>query len=73
MSDTDNLSAPAVIGDGRLGRVLARALGAGTPLLRGELPPAGARAVLLAVPDGAIAELAASLPPGLRSGTARER
>ena len=61
MNNTDNLCAPAVIGDGRLGRVLARALDAGAPLRRGELPPAGACAVLLVVPDGAIAELAASL------------
>ena len=68
MNDTDNLCAPAVIGDGRLGRVLARALDAGAPLRRGELPPANARAVLLAVPDGAIAQLAASLPAGIPLG-----
>ena len=68
MNDTDNLCAPAVIGGGRLGRVLARALGAGAPLRRGESPVAGARAVILAVPDGAIAELAASLPLGVPVG-----
>jgi predicted short-subunit dehydrogenase-like oxidoreductase (DUF2520 family) len=68
MNDTDNLCAPAIIGDGRLGRMLAPALGAGAPLRRGELPPANARAVLLAVPDGAIAELAASLPAGIPVG-----
>ena len=68
MNDTDILWAPAVIGDGRLGRVLARALDAGAPLRRGELPPANARAILLAVPDGAIAELAASLPRGIPVG-----
>src|SRR5579871_3677006 len=64
MHDTPTSGAPAVIGDGRLGRVLARALGAGAPLRRGELPPATARAVILAVPDGAIAPLAAALAPG---------
>ena len=68
MNDTDNLCAPAVIGDGRLGRVLARALGAGAPLRRGESPAAGACAVILAVPDAAIAELAASLPVGTPIG-----
>ena len=64
MNDTDNLCTPAVIGDGRLGRALARALGAGAPLRRGERPPADASALILAVPDGAIAGLAASLPAG---------
>jgi predicted short-subunit dehydrogenase-like oxidoreductase (DUF2520 family) len=68
MNDTDNLCAPAVIGGGRLGRVLARALGAGAPLSRGESPVPGALAVILAVPDGAIAGLAASLPVGVPVG-----
>ena len=68
MNDTDNLCAPAVLGDGRLGRVLARALGAGAPLRRGEPPAAGACAVILAVPDAAIAALAASLPVGTPIG-----
>jgi len=64
MNDTDNLSAPAVIGDGRLGRALAQALGAGPPLRRGEHAPANAGALILAVPDRAIASLAAGLPLG---------
>jgi predicted short-subunit dehydrogenase-like oxidoreductase (DUF2520 family) len=53
-----------VVGDGRLGRVLADVLGAGMPLRRGEGVPADAAVAILAVPDGAIAALAASLAPG---------
>ena len=56
--------AVAVIGRGRLGGALAAALGAGAPLGRGERPPPGTAAVILAVPDGAIAALAAELAPG---------
>src|SRR5579859_7234525 len=64
MSESPTTAAPAVIGDGRLGRALAPALGAGAPLRRGETVPRDAACVILAVPDGAIAPLAASLPPG---------
>lgn len=61
-----------IIGPGRAGGALAKALsGAGWvvdgPLGREHDPAAvttGARVVLLAVPDGAVADLAASLVPG---------
>jgi predicted short-subunit dehydrogenase-like oxidoreductase (DUF2520 family) len=64
MNDIPPSPAVAVIGSGRLGRALATALGAPAPLGRGEAPPPGSGAVILAVPDGAVAALAASLPPG---------
>lgn len=58
----------AVIGPGRLGRALAPALAAAGcrvtgPLGRGATPQ-GVDAVLLCVPDAAIAEAAALVPPG---------
>ena len=53
-----------VVGRGRLGRVLADALGADTPLRRGEQPGPDADVVILAVPDGSVAALAAALPRG---------
>jgi predicted short-subunit dehydrogenase-like oxidoreductase (DUF2520 family) len=54
----------AVVGRGRLGTALAAALpGAIGPLGRGA-DAAGADAVLLAVPDAAIAEAAAAVAPG---------
>jgi predicted short-subunit dehydrogenase-like oxidoreductase (DUF2520 family) len=59
-----DLPACAVVGAGRLGTVLAAALGAGAPLRRGEPVPPGAEVVLLCVPDGRIAEAAAAVPPG---------
>ncbi|MCW5950755.1 MAG: DUF2520 domain-containing protein [Propionibacteriaceae bacterium] len=59
----------AIMGAGRLGTAIAAALRAAGievdgPLRRGELPGPGAEVVLLCVPDGAIAEVAASIPPG---------
>jgi predicted short-subunit dehydrogenase-like oxidoreductase (DUF2520 family) len=58
----------AVIGPGRLGRALAHALAAAGcrvtgPLGRGAAPT-GVDAVLVCVPDAAIAEAAALIPPG---------
>lgn len=57
-----------VIGRGRMGTALARALGAGEPLGRGALPasaePDGIELVLLCVPDGEIATAAGSVAPG---------
>jgi predicted short-subunit dehydrogenase-like oxidoreductase (DUF2520 family) len=52
-----------LIGQGRLGHALARALGAGEPLGRGA-DAAGAAVVLLCVPDAEIAAAAAALAPG---------
>jgi len=63
-NDTPLIPAVAVIGRGRLGCALAAALDADPPLARGEAPPAAAEVVILAVPDGAIAPLAAALAPG---------
>jgi predicted short-subunit dehydrogenase-like oxidoreductase (DUF2520 family) len=62
----------AIVGNGRLGNVLARALRAGGtqvtgPLLRDEAPGEVA-AVLLCVPDAEIAAAAAAMPPGLALG-----
>jgi predicted short-subunit dehydrogenase-like oxidoreductase (DUF2520 family) len=54
----------AVIGRGRLGSVLVQALGAVPALARGEPVPPGTEVVILAVPDAAIAPLAAELPLG---------
>lgn len=59
----------AVIGAGRLGSALARALRSASldvqgPLRRGESPAPDATLVLLCVPDGAIAEAAAAIPAG---------
>ena len=54
-------NAVTVVGRGRLGSALAGALGSGAPLARGELPPSSSDVVILAVPDGAIAALAATL------------
>src|SRR3954447_4436902 len=57
-----NLPACAVVGAGRLGTVLAQALNT-VPLRRGERPE-DVDVVLLCVPDGAIADAAAGMPPG---------
>jgi len=54
----------SVLGAGRLGTVLAAALSDAPPLRRGEPVPPSAEVVLLCVPDGKIAEVAASLPEG---------
>lgn len=54
----------AIVGSGRMGRALAAALDLPAPLRRGERVPAGTEAVLLCVPDGAIAEAAAAIAPG---------
>ena len=54
----------AVIGRGRLGSALAPALDAGPPLARGETIAPGTDVVILAVPDAALAALAAELAPG---------
>lgn len=59
----------AIVGAGRLGTALAAALrDAGVrvdgPLRRGEAPDAEASVVLLCVPDAAIADAAATIPPG---------
>ncbi len=59
----------AIVGAGRLGAAMAAALRAAGvevdgPLGRGEQPRPDAEAVLLCVPDRAIAEVAASVPPG---------
>jgi predicted short-subunit dehydrogenase-like oxidoreductase (DUF2520 family) len=64
MNDTYPGPTVAVVGRGRLGGALAAALGCGPPLGRGESPPPPADAVVLAVPDAAIAALAATIPPG---------
>src|SRR4051794_23783099 len=53
----------AIVGDGRLGGALARALGAATPHGRGA-DGAGAQSVLLCVPDAEIAAAAAAIAPG---------
>jgi len=58
-----------IVGAGRLGRALHRALSATGrvvrgPLRRGEPVPADATAVLLCVPDAEIADAAATVPPG---------
>jgi predicted short-subunit dehydrogenase-like oxidoreductase (DUF2520 family) len=54
----------AVIGRGRLGSVLAPALDAEPPLARGEPIAPHTDVVILAVPDAALAPLAAELTPG---------
>ena len=61
------MSRIAIVGRGRLGTALSAALRAAGrpvegPLGRGERPTADA--VLLCVPDAAIAEVAATIPPG---------
>ena len=58
----------AIVGAGRMGMALARALSAAAidiqgPLARGEAPSDGADAVLLCVPDGQIEAVAAALAP----------
>lgn len=67
--DSRAVATVAVVGDGRLGRVLARALAAAGiavsgPLGRGETVPA-ADAVILCVPDDAVRAVAAALPAGV--------
>src|SRR5438309_3844864 len=57
----------SVIGRGRLGTAMASALGAGAPLGRGS-DGAGARVVLLCVPDAEIAAAAALVPAGTLVG-----
>jgi predicted short-subunit dehydrogenase-like oxidoreductase (DUF2520 family) len=64
MNDTPTSRRIAVIGRGRLGSVLAPALGAGPALARGEPIAPGTEIVILAVPDAALAALAAELPRG---------
>ncbi|MDP1850567.1 MAG: DUF2520 domain-containing protein [Solirubrobacteraceae bacterium] len=59
----------AIVGAGRMGMALARALSAAAidvegPLGRGAVPSEAAGAVLLCVPDGQIAAAAAALPLG---------
>jgi predicted short-subunit dehydrogenase-like oxidoreductase (DUF2520 family) len=66
------LTSCAIVGAGRLGTALARALRAAGltvdgPLGRGA-DPRGADAVLLCVPDGEIAAAAAALAPGIPVG-----
>src|SRR4051812_48411232 len=58
------LPACTVVGAGRLGTVLAAALSTAPALKRGESVPANAEVVLLAVPDGRIAEVARTIAPG---------
>src|SRR5687767_5023703 len=63
------MSRIAIIGRGRLGTALSAALRAAGrpvagPLGRGETPPPDAAAVLLCVPDAAIAEVAPTIEPG---------
>jgi predicted short-subunit dehydrogenase-like oxidoreductase (DUF2520 family) len=53
----------AVVGAGRLGTVLAAALGA-PALRRGDAVPADVDVLLLTVPDGRIAEVAEAMPAG---------
>jgi predicted short-subunit dehydrogenase-like oxidoreductase (DUF2520 family) len=57
------LDSIAIVGAGRLGTVLAAALGAPSPLGRGA-DARGAAAVLLCVPDAEIAAAAAAIEPG---------
>jgi predicted short-subunit dehydrogenase-like oxidoreductase (DUF2520 family) len=57
------LDSIAIVGAGRLGTVLAAALGAPSPLGRGA-DARGATAVLLCVPDAEIAAAAAAIDPG---------
>jgi hypothetical protein len=64
VSATSTKPAIVVIGDGRLGPILAAVLGANRPLRRGAPLPPTATAVILAVPDREIAPLAASIPVG---------
>jgi predicted short-subunit dehydrogenase-like oxidoreductase (DUF2520 family) len=64
MDEIPPSSAVAVFGRGRLGGALAAALGAGPPLGRGAQPPPGNEVVILAVPDDAVAGLAAALALG---------
>jgi predicted short-subunit dehydrogenase-like oxidoreductase (DUF2520 family) len=59
-----NLPACTVVGAGRLGMVLAAALSGAPALKRGEPIPPDAEVVLLTVPDGRIAEVAATIPAG---------
>ena len=64
-----NLARVAVVGAGRLGTSLARALSDSGlsvegPLRRGEVPTPEAMVVLLCVPDSEIAAAAAAVPPG---------
>src|SRR5688500_4185130 len=54
----------AIVGRGRLGTALSRALRTAPPLGRGEQPPAGTVAVLLCVPDAEIARAASAIAPG---------
>lgn len=54
----------SVIGAGRLGTVLAAALSRHPALRRGEPVPPDTEIVLLCVPDGRIAEVAATIAPG---------
>lgn len=66
MQDHERIS---VVGNGRLGTALARALRAAGltvdgPLRRGEIPAPEATVVLLCVPDGEIRAAAAAIPPG---------
>src|SRR5919112_47549 len=66
------LTAIAIVGAGRLGGALAKALPAAGldvdgPLGRGA-DPRGADAVLLCVPDGEIAAAAAAVTPGVPVG-----
>ena len=64
-NDTPLSRAVAVVGRGRLGCALAQALGAGGAARPRRMPPPrDAEVVILAVPDAAIAPLAAALPPG---------
>jgi predicted short-subunit dehydrogenase-like oxidoreductase (DUF2520 family) len=58
------LPACTVVGAGRLGTVLAAALSDTPALRRGEPVPVTAEVVLLTVPDGKIAEVARTIPPG---------
>src|SRR3712207_6499365 len=53
----------AIVGRGRMGSALSRALSAPAPLGRGA-DPQGARIVLLAVPDAEITTAAAAITPG---------
>jgi predicted short-subunit dehydrogenase-like oxidoreductase (DUF2520 family) len=67
-----SLSTCAIIGAGRLGTALAAALRASGLTVAGPLgrgaAPRGHDAVLLCVPDGAIAAAAAAVPPGAPVG-----
>src|SRR5687767_1633120 len=53
----------AIVGAGRLGTALTRALGATGPLGRGADPSSTADVVLLCVPDAEIANAAAAITP----------